>query len=81
MDTKTEMQTGKCPVVHGTTNLGMRSNSDWWPSQLNLKILRQNSLLSDPMGEAFDYAEGFNKLDFATLKKDLTALMTDSQDW
>ena len=81
MDTKTEMRTGKCPVVHGTTNLGMRSNSDWWPNQLNLKILRQNSPLSDPMGEAFDYAEEFKKLDFAALKKDLAALMTDSQDW
>ena len=45
MDTKTEMRTGKCPVVHGTTNLGMRSNSDWWPNQLNLKILHQNSPL------------------------------------
>ena len=81
MDTKTDMNTGKCPVVHGTTNLGMRSNSDWWPNQLNLKILRQNSPLSDPMGEAFDYAEEFKKLDFAALKKDLAALMTDSQDW
>ncbi len=81
MDTKTEMQTGKCPVVHGTTNLGMRSNSDWWPNQLNLRILRQNSPLSNPMGEAFDYAEEFKKLDFAALKKDLAALMTDSQDW
>ena len=81
MDTKTEMRTGKCPVVHGTTNLGMRSNSDWWPNQLNLKILRQNSPLANPMGEAFDYAEEFKKLDFAALKKDLAALMTDSQDW
>ncbi len=71
----------KCPVMHGTTNVGMRSNSDWWPSQLNLRILRQNSPQSDPMGEAFDYAEEFKKLDFKTLKKDLRALMTDSQDW
>ena len=81
MDTKTEMRTGKCPVMHGTTNLGMRSNSDWWPNQLNLRILHQNSPLSDPMGEAFDYAEEFKKLDFKALKKDLAALMTDSQDW
>ncbi len=71
----------KCPVVHGTTNVGMRSNSEWWPNQLNLKILRQNSPQSDPMGEAFNYAEEFKTLDFKALKKDLRALMTDSQDW
>jgi len=71
----------RCPVIHGTTNLGMRSNSDWWPNQLNLRILRQNSSLSDPMGKAFNYAEAFRKLDFKALKKDLAALMTDSQDW
>ena len=71
----------KCPVVHGTTNVGMRSNNDWWPNQLNLRILRQNSPQSDPMGEAFNYAEEFKKLDFKTLKKDLRALMVDSQDW
>jgi catalase-peroxidase len=71
----------KCPIVHGTTNVGMRSNSDWWPNQLNLRILRQNSPQSDPMGEAFNYAEEFKKLDFKALKKDLRALMTDSQDW
>ena len=77
----TEENEGKCPIVHGTTNLRMRSNSDWWPNQLNLRILRQNSSLSDPMGEAFNYAEEFAKLDFLALKKDLQALMTDSQDW
>ncbi len=71
----------KCPVMYGTTNVGMRSNSDWWPNQLNLRILRQNSPQSDPMGEAFNYAEEFKKLDFKALKKDLHALMTDSQDW
>ncbi len=71
----------KCPVAHATTNVGMRSNSDWWPNQLNLRILRQNSPQSDPMDEAFDYAEEFKKLDFKALKKDLHALMTDSQDW
>jgi catalase-peroxidase len=71
----------KCPVMHGTTNVGMRSNSDWWPNQLNLRILRQNSPKSDPMGEAFDYAKEFKKLDYKALKKDLRALMTDSQDW
>jgi catalase-peroxidase len=71
----------KCPVMHGTTNLGMRSNSDWWPNQLNLRILRQNSPQSDPMGGAFNYAEEFKKLDFKALKKDLHALMTESRDW
>src|SRR5439155_23990094 len=70
----------KCPVVHGTTNVGMRSNTDWWPNQLNLMILRQNSPQSDPMGEAFNYAEESKNLDFKTLKKDLRALMVDSQD-
>ncbi len=72
---------GKCPVMHGATNVGMRSNSDWWPNQLNLRILRQNSPQSDPMGEGFNYAEEFKKLDFKALKDDLRALMTDSQDW
>jgi len=78
MDQKVE---SKCPVMHGTTNLGMRSNSDWWPNQLNLRILHQNSSLSDPMGPAFNYAEEFKKLDLKALKRDLTALMTDSQEW
>jgi catalase-peroxidase len=71
----------KCPVMHGTTNVGMRSNSDWWPNQLNLRILRQNSSKSDPMGASFNYAEEFKKLDLKAVKKDLRALMTNSQDW
>jgi catalase-peroxidase len=71
----------KCPVVHGTTNLAMRSNSDWWPNQLNLRILRQNSPLSNAFGKDFNYAEEFKQLDFRALKKDLHALMTESQDW
>jgi len=70
---------GQCPVMH--TALGGLSNRDWWPNQLNLKILHQNSALSDPMGETFNYAEEFKKLDLKALKKDLYALMTDSQDW
>jgi catalase-peroxidase len=81
MDARTDEQAGKCPVMHGTTHLGMRSSSDWWPNRLNLAILRQNSSLSNPMGKAFNYAEEFKKLDFKALKKDLAALMTDSQDW
>ena len=72
---------GKCPVMHGTTSVSMRSNSDWWPNQLNLRLLAQNSSKSDPMGEGFDYTEEFKKLDLNAIKKDLTALMTQSQDW
>jgi catalase-peroxidase len=72
---------GKCPVMHGTTSVSMRSNSDWWPNQLNLRLLAQNSTKSDPMGEGFSYAEEFKKLDLEALKIDLTALMTQSQDW
>ncbi len=71
---------GKCPVMHGATAQN-RSNRDWWPSQLNLKILHQRSALSDPMGREFSYVEAFKKLDFEALKKDLYALMTDSQEW
>ncbi|HKX08240.1 MAG TPA: hypothetical protein VJN67_08595, partial [Stellaceae bacterium] len=68
MDAETGKKAGKCPVVHGTTNLGMIKNSDWWPNQLNLRILRANSAQSDPMGKAFKYAEEFKKLDYAALK-------------
>ena len=80
MDAKAD-SAGKCPVVHGATNMGMRSNSDWWPNQLNLRILHQNSLLSNPMGSAFDYAEEFKKLNLKAVKADLVTLMTDSQEW
>ena len=80
MDAKVE-NSGKCPVMHGTTNMSMRSNADWWPNQLNLRILHQNSALSDPLGKDFDYAKAFKSVDYAALKQDLTALMTDSQDW
>ena len=74
----------KCPftAMHGgRTTVGAQSNSDWWPNQLNLRILHQHSAKSNPMGERFNYAEEFRKLDLAALKKDLYALMTDSQDW
>jgi len=81
MDTKTDKSAGNCPVMHTHTTVGVRSNRDWWPNQLNFKILHQNSPLSDPMGKAFNYAEEFKKLDLEALKKDLYALMTDSQDW
>lgn len=75
----------KCPFHNGTMNKPVAGNgtgnSDWWPNQLKVNILRQNSSLSNPMDEKFNYAEEFKKLDYAALKKDLTALMTDSQDW
>jgi catalase-peroxidase len=70
----------KCPV-HGSTTAGTRSNRDWWPKALNLDILRQHSSLSDPMDPDFDYAEAFAELDLAAVKRDLHALMTDSQEW
>jgi catalase-peroxidase len=75
---------GKCPVMHGSnTRVGSGGTTikDWWPEQLNLKILHQNDKKSNPLGEDFDYAAEFNKLDLAAVKQDLTALLTDSQDW
>lgn len=72
---------GKCPVLHAHTSAGVRSNRDWWPNQLNLKMLHQNSALSDPMEPDFNYADEFKSLDLDAVKKDLHALMTDSQDW
>lgn len=75
----------KCPVNHGQKNAPVSghgtSNNDWWPNRLNLNILRQQSSLSDPMEKDFNYAEAFKSLDLEALKKDLFALMTDSQDW
>jgi catalase-peroxidase len=84
MDASNKENVGKCPVMHGASKhmtSGSRSNRDWWPNQLNLKILRQNSALSNPMGEKFNYAEAFKKVDLKALKKDIFALMTTSQDW
>ena len=69
----------KCPFNHAIGST--RSNRDWWPTQLNLKGLHQRSPLSDPMGQGFDYAKEFKTLDLAAVKKDLTAVMTSSQDW
>ena len=72
-----------CPVMHGahsSHNSGAQ-NKDWWPNQLNLSILRQNDKKSNPMDENFSYKEEFTKLDYFALKKDLTDLMTDSQEW
>jgi len=69
----------KCPFLHGPTK--GTTNRDWWPNQLNLKVLHQHSSLSDPTGGVFNYAEEFKSLDLAAVKQDLVAVMTDSQDW
>lgn len=75
----------KCPVTGATSSskskTGGTTNKDWWPNQLSIKMLQQHSEKVDPMGEAFDYAKAFKNLDYEALKKDLYALMTDSQDW
>ena len=79
----------KCPFNHGAsgaaptshTTSGGTANHDWWPNQLKVELLHQHSAKSDPMGANFDYAKEFKSLDYAALKKDLAALMTDSQDW
>ena len=72
----------KCPVTgRSNTMVGTRSNRDWWPNQLNLKVLHQNSALSNPMDAAFNYAEEFKSLDLEAVRQDLYALMTDSQEW
>ena len=83
-DTAEEKTTGagKCPVLgHGHTAMGTTANQRWWPNQLNLKMLHQNSPLSDPMGGEFNYAEEFKTLDLDAVKKDIEAVMTTSQDW
>ncbi len=69
----------KCPVAHGTPR--HHTNADWWPNQVNIKVLHQHSPLSDPMGKEFNYAEEFKKLDLNAVIKDLNTLMTDSQEW
>jgi len=87
MDAPNSATGGKCPFphLHGASphlgTVGGRTNRDWWPNQLNLKMLHQDSDLSDPLGGGFDYAAEFKKLDLAALKRDLYALMTDSQEW
>jgi catalase-peroxidase len=78
MDAKTDESAGKCPFTGGTRG---HMNRDWWPQQLDLHVLHRNSTLSDPMGEAFDYAKEFKTLDLNAVIKDLHALMTDPQEW
>ncbi|HEY9221318.1 MAG TPA: catalase/peroxidase HPI [Lutibacter sp.] len=72
---------GKCPFVHGANTEVSNAVMDWWPKALNLDILHQHDTKTNPLGADFNYAEEFKKLDLAAVKKDLTALMTDSQDW
>lgn len=74
---------GKCPVMHVQSSVtsGGTTNRDWWPNQLNLRVLHQNPVAGNPLGADFNYAEEFMKLDLKALKQDLYALMTDSQDW
>lgn len=84
MDAKAMTNAGKCPVFHGSATSPRTSgttNKDWWPNQLNLNILHQHDRKSNPMGEDFDYAEEFQKLDYFALKQDLRDLMTNAQDW
>jgi catalase-peroxidase len=84
MDGHSGQGMGKCPVMHGrptAARFSTRSNRDWWPNQLNLRILSQHSAKSNPMGEAFNYAEEFKKLDLEALKQDIFKVMTTSQDW
>ncbi|MEP1767724.1 MAG: catalase/peroxidase HPI [Sulfitobacter sp.] len=84
MDGSDNGEKGGCPMGFGANkqaNNSGRSNTDWWPNQLNLKMLHQNQPVSDPMGGTFDYAEAFKLLDLDALKADIYALMTDSQDW
>jgi catalase-peroxidase len=78
MDAKTDDKSGKCPFKASTRG---HTNRDWWPDALDVSVLHRNSLLSDPMGETFDYAKEFKSLDLNTVIKDLHALMKDSQEW
>ncbi|MDA0107184.1 catalase/peroxidase HPI [Vibrio sp. La 4.2.2] len=73
--------TGKCPVMHGAVTSSEGSNVAWWPNALNLDILHQHDAKTNPLGQAFDYREAVKTLDFDALKQDVTALMTDSQEW
>lgn len=81
MDGNDMKMTGKCPVMHGSNTESGKSVMDWWPNALNLDILHQHDTKTNPMGEAFDYAEEVKSLDFDALKADMHALMTESQEW
>ena len=81
MENKLTTSAGKCPVMHGGNTVSSNSNIDWWPNALNLDILHQHDTKTNPMGEDFNYAEEFKKLDLASVKNDLKVLMADSQAW
>ncbi|ATP07684.1 catalase-peroxidase [Aeromonas salmonicida] len=81
MSNNSERSQGKCPVMHGGTTSGEQANMAWWPKSLNLDILHQHDTKTNPLGPGFNYREELKKLDMAALKQDVTALMTDSQDW
>jgi len=86
IEAERENTAGECPVVQGKPKgthmpVGLMTHQAWWPNQLNLKVLHQNAPSANPMGQAFNYAQEFKKLDFAALKRDMMALMTDSQPW
>ena len=91
---KSDGSQAKCPVNHGAmtessttvetnpqSSVGGTTNSDWWPNQLNLDVLRQNSSLTNPMGPQFDYRAAFTSLDYFALKNEIKALLTTSQEW
>ncbi|MEU7334887.1 catalase/peroxidase HPI [Streptomyces sp. NPDC007074] len=83
VDAKSEGEGGGCPVAHGRAAHPTQGggNGQWWPDRLNLKILAKNPAVANPLGEEFDYAEAFNGLDLAAVKRDIAELLTDSQDW
>ena len=81
MENKPSTSAGKCPVMHGGNTTAATANMDWWPKSLNLDILHQHDSKTNPLGEDFDYASAFKKLDLQAVKQDLHALMTDSQEW
>jgi catalase-peroxidase len=81
MDTKNPNTSGKCPVMHGAATTASMANPQWWPKALNLDILHQHDSKTNPLGTDFNYRDAVQKLDIAALKKDLKALMTDSQEW
>ena len=81
MNDTTTQSTGKCPVMHGGVTSATMASKDWWPKALNLDILHQHDTKTNPLGADFNYREELKKLDVEALKKDVKALMTDSQDW
>tara|TARA_B110000971_G_scaffold35029_1_gene32961 strand:- start:65 stop:2251 length:2187 start_codon:yes stop_codon:yes gene_type:complete len=81
MNNDKKPSSGQCPVMHGANTTSATSKTDWWPNSLNLDILHQHDTKTNPLGEDFDYSKEFKKLDLASVKKDLHALMTDSQEW